>query len=126
MTEAEKAVYDEEDPEIPADLFSLWAKTEFTDDEEESAGQEQIAEAPAELSELAGDDPEGVVTAEHVEFADNASEAETMADADGESSELSEPTLDDDEMAYLTSANDATASAEQETIADFGDVGAKS
>ena len=93
MTEAEKAVYDEEDPEIPADLFSLWAKTEFTDDEEESAGQEQIAEAPAELNELAGDDPEGVVTAEHVEFADNASEAETMADADGESSELSEPTL---------------------------------
>ena len=91
MTEAEKAVYDEEDPEIPADLFSLWAETEFADDEEESA--------------------EAAATAEN---------------ADDESSEISEPTLDDDEMAYLTSANDATASAEQETIADFGDDGAKS
>ena len=123
MTEAEKAVYDEEDPEIPADLFSLWAKTEFTDDEEESAGQEQIAEAPAELNGLADDDQEGVVTAEHVEFADNASEAETTAgNTDDESSESTEPTLDDDEMAYLTSANDvAEASAEQETVSEVAE-----
>ena len=133
MTEAEKAVYDEEDPEIPADLFSLWAKTEFTDDEDaddveepaeraESAGQEQIAEAPAELNELADGDPENMATAEHVEFADNASEAETTTEiADDESSETTEPTLDDDEMAYLTSADNAVASAEQETVSDPAD-----
>ncbi|MDE5798961.1 MAG: hypothetical protein K2H73_08110, partial [Treponemataceae bacterium] len=120
MTEAEKAVYDEEDPEIPADLFSLWAKPEFADDEEiatdeeepaertEATEQEQIAEAPTELNGLADDDQEGVVTAEHVEFADNASEAETTAEiADDESSETTEPPLDDDEMAYLASADNA-------------------
>ncbi|MBD5426020.1 MAG: hypothetical protein HDR38_00445 [Treponema sp.] len=131
MTEAEKAVYDEEDPEIPADLFSLWAKAEFTDDEDagdveepaeraESAGQEQIAEAPAELNELAGDVPESVATAEHVEFADNASEAEATAEnADDESSESTEPTLDEAEMAYLTSADDsAAASTEQEAVSE--------
>lgn len=113
MTEAEKAVYDEEDPEIPADLFSLWAKTEFADDEEvasdeeepaertESAGQEQIAEAPTELNELADGDPESMATAEI---------------ADDESSEITAPPLDETEIAYLTSADNAVAaSAEQET-----------
>ena len=122
MTEAEKAVYDEEDPEIPADLFSLWAKTEHTLNDDEmayltsandaaapSGEQETVAESAddvAEAAEVTGDETECVTTAEN---------------ADDESSESTEPTLDDDEMAYLTSANDAAASAGQETIADFAD-----
>ena len=128
MTEAEKAVYDEEDPEIPADLFSLWAKPEFADDEEiatdeeepaertEATEQEQIAEAPTELNELADGDPESMATAENAELAGNASEAETAAEiTDDEMSETTAPPLDDDEMAYLTSAEHAAAFAEQET-----------
>ncbi|MDE7392214.1 MAG: hypothetical protein K2M90_07150 [Treponemataceae bacterium] len=136
MTEAEKAVYDEEDPEIPADLFSLWAKTELTDDEEIAVDEEKpavsaeptldeseiayltsandVTEASAE-QETVSESADDVV--ESAELAGNASEAEAMAEiADDESSETTEPTLDDDEMAYLTSADDsAAASAEQET-----------
>ncbi|MDE5798822.1 MAG: hypothetical protein K2H73_07390, partial [Treponemataceae bacterium] len=54
--------------------------------------------------------------AESAELAENVAEAEAVAEnANDETSETTEPTLDDDEMAYLTSADNAAASAEQET-----------
>ncbi|MDE6704306.1 MAG: hypothetical protein K2J81_00175 [Treponemataceae bacterium] len=136
MTEDEKAVYDEEDPEIPADLFSLWAKTELTDDEEIAVDEEK----PAVSAEPTLDDDEmayltsandAAMSAEQetiAEIADDVTEAEATAEiTNDETSETTEPPLDESEMAYLTSADDSAAvSAEQEMVSELAESMAES
>ncbi len=103
------------DKEEPAELA--------LDETDAVATAEQVAEAPAESDELA-DDQEIATTAENTETAGDETEIVTAAENadDAPEAESSEPTLDDDEMAYLTSAdNAAEISTEQETTSELAD-----
>lgn len=118
MAEDEKELYDEEDPEVPVDLFGMWGASAIADDEEDTATDEQEIVAE-EAESVASETPaveEPVVNTEPEIIADESepiiAEAEPLAEAE-QAPVADEPEPIADEPVI---ANEPEATGEEPTI----------